>query len=348
MKKVLTITLLASMTLLLHAQRAGEHVYSFLQLTNSSRAAALGGNVVSIYDDDINLVFHNPAILSAGMDQHMALNYVNYFAGINYGYAAYSFRKEPIGNFLGGIHYVDYGTFQRTDPLGNPDGTFRASEYALNLVWSRTLIDTFLMAGINLKPIFSVYEQYTAFGAVMDAGLVYNNPRTNTSAGLVLKNLGMQLVSFAGTRESVPFEIQAGFSQGLEHAPFRFTVLYRNLERWDLTYEVAQDNDISFEGESEAPTRVDLFADRLMRHLVFGAELLIGDNFHADVGYNYRRRQELKMDTRPGLVGLSWGFGFKVSRFHVAYGRSRFHLAGGTHHFSFTTDLSTFYRKKSN
>lgn len=345
MKKSISICLLISMAFMLHAQRAGENVYSFLQLTNSARAAALGGNVISIADDDINLVFHNPAILSGGMDQHMTLNYVNYFAGINYGYAGYAFQKEHIGNFLGGIHYVDYGTFQRTDQFGNPEGTFRASEYALNLVWSRTLIDTFLTAGINLKPIFSVYEQYTAFGTVLDAGLVYNNPRTHTSAGLVLKNFGMQLVSFAGTREKVPFEIQAGFTQGLEHAPFRFTVLYRNLERWDLTYEKEEKD--GFGGASSAPTGFDVFTDRLMRHMVFGAELLLGENFHVDLGYNYRRRQELKMDNRPGLVGFSWGFGFKVSRFHVAYGRSRFHLAGGTNHFSLTTDLSTFYRKST-
>jgi len=347
MRKFHFIMLLWFVPLMLSGQRSGEHVYSFLQLTNAARAAALGGHVISLADDDINLVFHNPAILSDGMDQHLNLNYVNYFAGINYGYASYAFSNERAGNFLGGIHYVDYGQFDRTDQFGNSSGTFRASEYALNLVYARTIIDTFLTAGVNLKPIFSIYEQYTAFGTTMDAGLLYHNPRTHTSAGLVLKNFGFQFVSFAGTREKVPFEIQAGFSQGLEHAPFRFTILYRNLERWDLTYPERETEDIGFGAEAPELNRFDQFADKFMRHVVIGTELLLGENFHFDIGYNFRRRQEMKMDSRPGTVGFSWGFGFRASRFHVAYGRSAYHLAGGTNHFSITTDLSTFYRQKS-
>ena len=58
-------------------QKGGESVYNFLHLTNSARVSALGGDNISINDDDINLVFHNPALLSSGMDQNMNLNYVN-------------------------------------------------------------------------------------------------------------------------------------------------------------------------------------------------------------------------------------------------------------------------------
>ncbi|MCK4751672.1 MAG: hypothetical protein KAT15_31665, partial [Bacteroidales bacterium] len=48
------------------AQKGGETTYSFLGLTNSARVAALGGEVVSLLDDDINLVFHNPSLLNSG------------------------------------------------------------------------------------------------------------------------------------------------------------------------------------------------------------------------------------------------------------------------------------------
>ena len=90
----------------------------------------------------------------------------------------------------------------------------------------------------------------------------------------------------------------------------------------------------------------DIFGDKLMRHLVFGVEFLVGKNFHADLGYNYKRRQEMKVSARPGTVGFSWGFGFKVSKFHFAFGRASYHLAGGSNHFSLTTNLSEFYRKQ--
>jgi len=337
---IIMLFLVSSINLM--GQKGGESVYNFLHLTNSARASALGGDNVSIMDDDINLVFHNPALLSSGMDQNMNLNYVNYFAGINYGYVSYAFNKENIGNFAGGIHYVDYGSFDRTDQFGNYNGSFRASEYALNLIYSRTLIDTFLTVGVNVKPIFSVYEQYTSFGTTMDFGAVYYNPRTHTSAGLVMKNLGMQFVSFAGTRERVPFEIQAGVTQGLEHAPFRFSLLLQNLEKWDLTYDEPEDD--PFGGGVNETNKFDIFADKLMRHAVFGVEFLLGESFHFDLGYNYKRRMEMKMDSWPGMVGFSWGFGFRISKFHVAYGRSRYHLAGGTSHFSLTANLSEFYK----
>ncbi len=90
--------------------------------------------------------------------------------------------------------------------------------------------------------------------------------------------------------------------------------------------------------------KFDVFADNVMRHAVIGVELLLGENFHIDMGYNYRRRMEMKMDKLPGMVGFSWGFGLRVSKFHVAYGRSSYHLAGGTSHFSLTTNLSEFYK----
>jgi hypothetical protein len=76
------------------AQTGGGSTYRFLDLTNSARAAALGGDVVSLRDDDINLVFHNPALLSPGMHGNLSLNYVNYFAGVNYGYASYAHAVE--------------------------------------------------------------------------------------------------------------------------------------------------------------------------------------------------------------------------------------------------------------
>jgi len=344
MRRFSLIAFLALLPVILHAQRGGENVYSFLKLTNAARVSALGGMNVSINDDDLNLVFHNPALLTAGMDRNMNLNYVNYFAGVNYGYASYALEREGLGNFAAGIHYVDYGTFSGRDAYGNPQGPFRASEYALNLVYSRSLIDSVLSVGVNVKPIFSIYERYTSLGLTADIGALYTLRATNTSVGVVLKNMGLQITSFSGTREKVPFEIQAGITQALEHAPFRFSIQFQHLERWDLTYEKDGNPDL-FGGETEVTNQFDRFADNFMRHAIFGVELLLGENFHFDLGYNYKRRQEMKMDSWPGMVGFSWGFGFRVAKFHVAYGRSTYHLAGGTNHFSLTTNLSEFYRK---
>ena len=73
--------------ILMLAQKGGESTYSFLGLTNAAKVAALGGELVSLMDDDINLIFHNPSLLTSQMHNHLNMNYVNYFAGVNYGYA---------------------------------------------------------------------------------------------------------------------------------------------------------------------------------------------------------------------------------------------------------------------
>jgi len=329
------------------AQKGGESTYSFLGLTNAARVAALGGEVVSLSDGDINLVYHNPALLTFEMHNNLTLNYVNYFAGVNYGYAAYGYSLEGIGNFAAGIHYVNYGTFDRTDELGEIQGTFRASEYAMNLFYSRTFLDTLLSVGINLKPIFSSLEQYTSFGLAVDLGATYFLPNSLTTFGLVVKNIGTQITTYTGRRESLPFEIQAGITQGLAHAPFLFSVTLQNLERWDLTYTVHDEDNALFPGSNSERSGFDIFGDRLMRHVVFGTEFILGDNFHIDAGFNYKRRKEMMVNSHPGMVGFSMGFGFRVSKFHFSYGRASYHLAGGTNHFSLTVNLSEFYRKQN-
>jgi hypothetical protein len=216
----------------------------------------------------------------------------------------------------------------------------------MNLFYSRAIIDTFLTAGINLKPLYSSLENYNSLGIALDAGITYHHPRTPTTVAVVVKNLGTQFTTYAGEREKVPFELQAGITQGLAHAPFRFNITFQNLERWDLTYEKPGQESNNILGEEVKQSGFDIFGDKLMRHMVFGVEFLLGKNFHVDLGYNYKRRQEMKVNARPGMVGFSWGFGFKVSKFHIAFGRASYHLAGGTNHFSLTTNLSEFYRRQ--
>jgi hypothetical protein len=69
------------------AQTGGDNVYEFLNLTHSGLVSSLGGYNVSLNSDNLNLAFFNPALLNENMNKSMVLDYVNYFAGINYGLA---------------------------------------------------------------------------------------------------------------------------------------------------------------------------------------------------------------------------------------------------------------------
>jgi hypothetical protein len=328
-------------------QSGGNNTYDFLNLTNSARVAALGGQQISLFDDDINLVFHNPSLLTPAMDHNLVLNYINYFAGVNYGYAAYAWKPQKPYTLAAGIHYIYYGEFIEADPSGYKHGTFKAADYALNLFYSRCLIDSLLYFGATLKPIYSDLETYTSFGLAMDAGLTYHNQDKLFTAGFVIKNAGFQIKRYDSDqpREPLPFEIQLGITQKLRYAPFRFSILGQQLQTFDLRYQTEKDKENSIDPLTNQPKKVDKkseIADNVMRHIIVGVEFLPSKNFSVNLGYNYKRRMEMKISEKPGMIGFSWGFGLKVNKFRISYGHSMYHLAKGTNQFSIAMNLSEF------
>ncbi len=350
MKRVLlTCLLFAGIISLTYGQIGGHYTYAFLNLANSARVASLGGKSVALPDGDLNMPFHNPSLLNASMDQNVVLNYVGYFAGIKYGYASYARDYGKTGTFAVGMHYSNYGDFTGTNELGDLTGNFRAAEYALNLIYSRK-IDSMLSIGVNVKPVYSNLETYNSLGLAADLGITYFNPEKLFTAALVLKNMGSQVIKYydGAERENMPFEIQAGVSQKLLHAPFRFSLTLQHLQKFDLTYESTIDNSNSYDplnGEKISNNKFEVFGDKLMRHAIIGMEFLPGENFYASMGFNYQRRQELKVPVRAGGVGFSWGFGLKIKKYRFSFGRSTYHLSGASNHFSLIVNLSEFYKR---
>ena len=347
--------MLAGMLLIAVASwgQPGGKAFQFLEMTNSARIGALGGDAVAIHDQDPELAYHNPSLLNPEMHHHMALNYVNYFAGTNFGYATAATKTGPKGMLAGGVHYLYYGTFKGYDENGIATGKFKAADYSVNVMYSRPL-DSLITYGFTVKSIYSDYEAYNATALAIDAGITYHNPQSKLTIGLAFRNLGFQVDKYyaEGSNEPLPFNIALGLSKRLEHAPLTFFIVINHLEKWDLTYttqkerEDQEDNEGSMVidgGSSES--KFDKLVDKSMRHVVAGAEFNMGQNLVFRVGYNYRRRQELKIDDKPGMVGFSWGVGLNLNKFRISYGRAIYHLAGGTNQFSFSMNLDEFYKK---
>jgi hypothetical protein len=328
-RKTIHILLAIILVQALEAQTGGDNVYEFLNLTHSGLISSLGGTNISLNTDNLNVVYHNPALLKANMNNNLALNYVNYFAGVNYGLAMYSRSFPGTGNFAAGVTYLNYGSFIAADASGIITGSFKASEYAMSIIYSRE-IDTLFSFGINFKPILSHLENYTSFGFAFDIGAAYRNRSGLFSAGLLIKNAGLQVTRYAGEeRQKLPFEIQAGVSQKLAYAPFRFSLTLKHLEKYDL---ICQYNDT-------VSTSTDFllgseFFENMMRHVIVGAELIPHKNFYLSGGFNYQRRRELLTESKISLTGFSWGFGIITSFMNIEFGRATYHLAGSSNHIS--------------
>jgi hypothetical protein len=342
-KKVLNILLVSTILSPSFSQTGGDNIYEFLNLTHSGFVASLGGTNVSLQGNNLNLAYHNPALLNSGMNKTLALNYVNYFAGINYGLAMYSRSFPETGNFAAGLTYLNYGSFTETDASGIITGNFGAAEYAFSMIYSRE-IDSLFTVGVNFKPVLSNLEKYTSFGFAFDIGAAWHNRTNLFSTGIVIKNAGYQVTTYAGEpRQKLPFEIQAGLSQRLIYAPLRFSLTLKHLEKFDLThqYEVSSSTGNSSPVSSE-------FIENLMRHIILGVELIPHKNFYFSGGYNYQRRRELEVDSKVSTVGFSWGFGIKTSWLDIEFGRATFHLAGSSNHVSLIVRPDNIYKKYSN
>jgi len=350
MKKVFILIFLFPLAFSAFSQMGGKGVYQFLYLTNAPRVASLGGNNISIFENDPALAYYNPALLVDSMDKHLALNYVNYFTDINYGYVGYAFHLPGKGDASIGIQHINYGKFDEADESGTITGKFYAAEYALNLIYSHAFKDSAFRVGVNVKPVYSVFEHYKSFGIVGDAGFSYYSAKRHFGAGLVLKNFGSQIKPYTdGNFEPIDYDLQFGITKKLKHAPLRISITAQHLENWKMVYtdptEAANETDL-ITGETKKKSAISKKGDELMRHIIIGTEITLTKSFYIALGYNYQRRKEMLIATRPFMVGTSWGFGLRISKFHISYARACYHLAGASNLFSISTDLASFYKKE--
>jgi hypothetical protein len=290
----------------------------------------MGGNALAVIDGDVTISLANPSVINPDMHNNLAFSFVNYFTGVNFGYAMYSRTFEKAGSFVGSFQFIEYGKITAADETGTIYGEFGASEFALSIGWGRALSDHFTI-GANGKLIYSQLEKYNSFGIAVDVAGSYFTKDKQFTASLIARNVGTQIVPYrAGEYEPLPIEVQIALSERLKHIPLRFSLLYTHLERWDLAYTDPYNPDNQADpvsGEVEEKSGVAEFADNFMRHIVLGSELTIAKVFSIRIGYNYQRRQELKLYNRTALSGFSYGFGFRVKMFNLSYTRATY-MAG--------------------
>jgi hypothetical protein len=334
--KPVLLVLLFSFPFLLHAQIGGNGTYQFLNLTHSARVASLGSKTIAINDNDLDIAFLNPSLLNIRTSHNWTISYINYFAGINYGETSYGFQAFGHSAAVS-VHYIDYGKFIEAQSDGTIIGSFRAADYVLQFSASHE-IDSFLRIGATVKPVYSVYETYTSFGLAADLAATYTSSDQLFCAAVVMRNAGTQIKAYRnGYYEALPFEILAGVSQQLKHAPLRFSLTLQQLQKPKLTYTVP--DTISGSGGTNSKG-LSLVGENVLRHLILGIEFMPLKSFVLRAGYNYQRRKELAIADAPGMSGFSWGFGLNLRRFSINYGRMFYIPQQATDHFSLTVHLN--------
>jgi hypothetical protein len=122
-------------------------------------------------------------------------------------------------------------------------------------------------------------------------------------------------------------------------------LVYDHIQKWDLTYTDTDNingNIDPITGLQNKKNGFEKFGDQLMRHFIVGSEFYIGKNLTLRGGYNYKRRQELQVPDKVGMVGFSWGFGIRISKFNINYSRSTYHAVGSPNYLTLNINLSEF------
>lgn len=308
MKKALFVTVMALAFLTkATAQNDSQTGYNFLRLPVSAHAAALGGDNVSVIDDDESLIFNNPALLSSVTDKSLNLNYMTYMEGAKTASASFNRVVTDRASWAVSAQYLDYGKMKERDENNADLGEFSAKDLSFAGYFSYLLTDR-ISGGITAKFLASYIADYNSLAVGVDLGLNYYDPDKEWSLSLVLKNLGGELKAYEEDYNRMPFDVQLGVSKRFVNTPLRLHA-----------------------------TLVDLNHPhyKAINHVVIGADALLSDNFWIGMGYNFRLADEMKVASSDGKssshsAGLSLGAGLTLNRFKAAASWGKYHVSSSS------------------
>ncbi len=290
-----------------------QETFDFLRIDMSARAGALGGSFIA-NNDDIDVIFYNPAGLGLLTGNPVSFSFVKYLVDINLASVAYSQEVGSLGRFGGAIQYINYGTFKEADETGKVTGEFKAGEIAFLLGYANTLSENFYY-GVNAKVIYSSIDGRSASAIATDLGLHYTIPTEGIDVGFSILNAGTQMTSYYSTKEKLPIDVAVGVSKKMEHIPIKLYLDFRKLNE-----------------------KQDQFSKRFKAFSV-GAEIAMSKVMTLRLGYNNEKRSELTVGSFAGLAGFNVGLGVLVSNYHFDYGFSSLGQVGSLHRISISTNF---------
>ena len=311
MKRTVLAILLGLVLLAARAQDASQ-AFLALKLPVSAHVGALGGENVSLVEDAPWAGWSNPSLYAGVSDKSLGLSYMSYASGSSWLGAQYvmAFGERHTAAFA--AQYMGYGSMDETDEAGNVLGQFSPKDIVFSGAYSYLLSDAWA-GGASLKLITSNYGHYKAIALAVDLGINYLDEEKDFSLGLTLRNVGAQLKSFDGHTERVPFNLQVGFTKGMNHLPVRISVTMTDLTRWKQSdYALSDGEKVSF-------------GKRLLNHFVVGLYILPTESIYLSVGYNFRRAYELKAAGSGHGAGITAGAGLNLKKFKFGATYARYH-----------------------
>ncbi len=306
MKKNIFFLLLLLIPAIVQAQES-QTGYNFLRLPISAHAAALGGDNITLIEDDPSLTFSNPALLSTVSDKSINLNFMTYMAGVTTASASFNRIVKEKASWAVMAQYMDYGKMKEVDENNVQTGEFSARDIAISGAFSYLLTDR-LVGGITAKFIASYIGNYNSLAVGVDLGLNYYDPDHEWSVSLVAKNLGGQINAYDEEYEKMPIDVQAGVSKRFGTLPFRVSITMVDLNHWGY---------------------------RFINHFVAGIDILLSQQIYIAGGYSFRRADEMQILNTEDEKGSHWagfsiGAGVQLERFKLQLAYGKYHVSSSS------------------
>ena len=303
MKKRFLVIISVLLSVIAMQAQESQEVYSFLRLPVSAHAAALGGDNITLTDDDPTLLFHNPALINGVSDKSLNLNFMTYMEGAKTASASFVKAFKERASWAASAQYMDYGTIKETTVDNVQTGDFSARDIALAGSFAYMLTNR-ISGGITGRFISSHIAGYSSAAVAVDLGINFFDEVHSWSLSAVAKNLGGQIKAYDDDFERIPLDLQLGVTKRLVGSPLRLSMTLSRLNRWDTG---------------------------LIRHVAVGADLLLGENIYVAAGYNFRRAHEMKISDSEGEsnhgAGLSLGGGLQLERFKLQASYAKYHVS---------------------
>ena len=276
----------------MQAQESQE-VYSFLRLPVSAHVAALGGDNVSLTNDDATVIFHNPALITNVSDKTLNANFMTYMEGCTTASASFvkAYKERASWGISG--QFMSYGEIKETTASNQQTGTFSPKDIALAGSFAYLLSDR-ISGGITGRLISSTIGSYSSAAVAIDLGLNYQDVERGWSVSAVARNLGGQIKAYDDEFERIPFDLLVGVSRQLPNSPLTLHATLARLNNWDQAF---------------------------IKHLAVGADIHLGSSILIYEGED--------TSSNHG-AGLSLGGGIELERFKLTVGYAKYHVSASS------------------
>ena len=273
----------------MQAQESQE-VYSFLRLPVSAHVAALGGDNVTLTNDDATVI-----------------NFMTYMEGCTVASASFVKAYKERASWGVSGQYMSYGEIKETTVANQQTGTFSPKDIALAGSFAYLLSDR-ISGGITARFISSTIGSYSSAAVAVDLGLNYQDTERGWSVSAVARNLGGQIKAYDDDFERIPFDLLVGVSRQLPNAPLTFHATLARLNNWDLAFikHLAVGADIRL-----------------------GSTIFVSGGYNFRRSSEMKIYEDEDTSSNHG-AGLSLGAGLELERFKLTVGYGKYHVSASS------------------